>query len=155
MNYKKLFFGMMLVAIVATMCVGFTSCSEDEKPEVEDMGYDIMYQWYNVFTEDNDYDSRYGIEFTRNKTYSYITPNESATGDFKIFEIQKSTGVVSCTWRGNEFERELDYKLYKMDVIGSSNFDQMWVYLLSHQVGGIIVHFYSNNELIQKPQFGR
>ena len=149
---------MMVFALLATMCVGFTACSkDDDKPEEEDKGYVLMGTlWCNMKGEDDHFDTYYNIEFNREGTYSYRSSNESAAGNFKIFESQKSTGVLSYRWWGNEneVEWEYDFTLYKMNVIGSSNFDQLWVYYIDRE--RIIVHLYSNDELVQKePMYWR
>ena len=75
---------------------------------------------------------------------------------YQIFEIQKFTGVLSFTGIGPSLDKEIEYEyddvtLYKMEVVGSSIFDQLWVYHIDEVL--IIVHFYSNNELVQKPAF--
>ena len=138
----------MVVATAATLCIGLTACSKDDKEEDIDKMYLLMYKWVIIWDDSGNYDLRYGLEFRKDGTYSYDTPNESAAGNYQIYEIQKSTRVISYSWMGNEIEEENDCTLYKMNMSGSSNFDQLWVYLINY---GLVVHFYSNNELVQKP----
>ena len=145
-----------MVALAATISVVFTTCSnDDEKPTEIDNSYfikDIF--WYSYINEEGHYDSRYGIKFNSDGTYSYTTPTESFAGNYKISETLKSTGVLSSIWNDNEFEEEYDYSLFKMNVTGSSDFDQLWVYHVSTTtVSRLIVHFYTNNVLVRKPFF--
>ena len=159
MNYKKTFFNLMAVAMATTLCIGITSCNKDDKPEDIDKRHLLMlYKWVNITNDSGNFDSRYGIEFKKDGTYTYGTLNESVAGNYQIFKIQKFTGVLSFTgiaaFLGVENESEFDGTLYKMNVIGSSNFDQLWVY---HSNSGsyIIVHFYLNEELVYKPAFAK
>ena len=156
MNNRKLFYSMMVVALATAMSVGFTSCSKDDKPEYEDKGYVLMDKiWYSYRNAEGGID--YGIEFNRDETYSYNTIDENFAGNFRIFEIQKSKGVISYIWdyNGREYETEDDFTLYKMLVSGSSSFDQLWVYYFRNENYGIVCHFYSNNELVRKPGFNK
>ena len=140
---------MMAVAIVATMCVGFTSCSKDKvQPEV-DYSNSIKGEWYNIITENGHYDYRYCLEFKNNGTYSYVNPGISIEGNYKIFEQKDTTGVISTIWMGNVFEVEFDGHLFKMNVSGFSDFDQWWVYFSSKGGMSIIIESYSNNKYIQ------
>ena len=145
-----------MVAIAATISVVFTTCnSDDEKSTKFDNSYFLIgIFWCNYWTDDGSQDSRYGIKFNNDGTYSYDTPTESVAGNYKISESLSSMGVVSHSWRTqSNIEREIDYTLFKMNVSGSSDFDQLWVYL--ENGGFIIVHFYSNNVLVRKPAFGK
>ena len=147
-----------MVALAATISVVFTTCSnDDEKPTEIDNSYFIKgITWLNYMTDDGSQDSRYGIKFNDDGTYSYTTPTESVAGNYKIFESLKSTGVISASWNGNEFEGEYDYSLFKMNVTGNSDFDQLWVYYVSGPIESrLIVHFYSNNILVRKPAFNK
>ena len=84
MNYKKTFFNLMAVAMAATLCIGFTSCSQDDdKPEDIDKRHLLMYKWVNIFTDNGHFDSRYGIEFKKDGTYTYDTLNESIAGNYQ------------------------------------------------------------------------
>jgi hypothetical protein len=154
MNNRKLFFSMMVVALATTMSVVFTSCSKDEKQEYEDKGYVLMDRIWNGFiTPEGGID--YSIKFNRDETYSYNTIDENFAGNFRVFEIQKSNGVISFIWdyTGREYAREDDFTLYKMLVSGSSSFDQLWVYYFRNANNGIVCHFYSNNGLVRKIGF--
>ena len=152
---KKIFLSIMMVALAATISVVFTTCSKDEeKPEEINDTIIKGILWYSHIINGGQ-DSRYGFKFNPDGTYSYDTPSESVTGNYKTFESQKSTGVLKYLWQDNEFEEEWEYTLFKMNVTGSSDFDQLWVYKNSASGGSIIVHFYYNNELVQKPAFGR
>ena len=152
-----------MVAMAATICVVITTCSNDEersKPdEINNDGITNRF-WWNCWTDDFSIDLRYGIRFNSDGTYSYITPTESFAGNYMIFESLKSAGVVNYSWQTHsDLEMEIDYTLFKMNVTGSSDFDQLWVYLeeTGHVInkGAIFVHFYSNNVLVRKPTFGR
>ena len=153
MSYKKSFFSIMVVAIAAILYVGLTACSKDKDDVVADASYLIRYKWVNVLNHDTGhYDLHYGLEFKYYGTYSYITPSESVAGNYRIIEFQKSTGVINYTGLdGNEHEREYDGALFKILASGSNNFDQMWVYHIKND--WIIVHFYSNNIIVEMPTF--
>jgi len=157
MNYKKIFTGIMTVALIATICVGFASCSKDkDAPPVIDTGGAIKNKrWSNIINDNGHFDMRYGLEFKFDDTYSYITPDRNIAGNYRVFESQKSNEVISYTGvDGNEYEHEFDYILYKILVSGSSDFDQIWVYYDQKKYNWIVVHFYFNNELlVYKPTF--
>jgi len=142
---------MMMVAMAATISVVFTTCSKDEnKPEEinSDIIKDKLFFDNLEATTSSDF-----IVFNRDGTYYYDIRTEYFTGDYKIFESQKSMGILSYIWMGNELEAEYEYTLFKMNVIGNNNFEQLWVYHLGD--GGIIVYFYSKNEVMQKLMFRR
>ena len=138
---------MMMVAIAATMCVGFTACSEDKEPEFVDTGISLQGKW--ELTEHGSTNVLSSLEFRKDGTYVYIGTDKSFEGNYQIFEIQKLTGVnLSYIYNGHELEVEFNGTLYKMNVSGSSDFYQWWVYYLPTGQC-IFVDSYSNNEFIQ------
>ena len=145
---KKLFFSIMAVALAATMCVGVMSCGKDKEPEELDYSYSIKRKWLNIIT-DGGYDLRYGLEFKQDGTYSYVNPDISVEGNYRIFEQKDTTGVISTIWMGNVFEVEFVGRLFKMDVSGFSDFEQWWVYYSSKGGMSILIEAYSNNKYIQ------
>ena len=149
---KKLFYSIMAVVLVATMCIGFTSCSKDEKPEEVDLSPLIMKKWrYYRMTPCN------YIEFKSNGTYIYETPNGIIEGNYRITETQNTkTGYY------NTFDMtylESDATLFKMLVSGSRDFDQLWVYYYRNELSyiqnsfQINVDIYANNELKEQQTY--
>lgn len=137
----------MAVVFVATMCVGFTSCSKDKEPEFVDTGILLQRKWGI-----NEYGSTTiisSLEFRNDGTYVYIGIDKSFEGNYKILESEKLTGVKMIDYfNGLELEVEFSGTLYKMNVSGSSDFYQWWVYY--SPTGYIFVDSYSNNEFIQR-----
>ena len=157
MKHKKTFFSIMLVAMVATMCVGVTSCSKDnDKPE-PDYGSTIIGRWsYLTHFSSTGFEIRSIIEF-RNSGYSFDNLIfGSGAGDYTILENQKSKGVISYSANGFDYEVEYDGVLCKLLVSGSNDFDQMWVYSYQNDWGRkhIIVEFYAHNERLETRDFG-
>jgi len=136
MNYKKLFFGLTAVALIATMFVGFTACGEDkDEPDVINNNV-LIFKWQSI---KHTMDANYYLEFRQGNTYVYIDSDRMFTGDYKIFESQR---VKYSDGFGNEH----DAILFKMLVMGSGDFDQWWVYYYGE---GIVVDLYTNNEFAQ------
>jgi hypothetical protein len=139
--------------MIAAMSVGLTSCSkDDEKDKVLDSSVIMNTLWINMYTDDGHYDRRYGFEFKKDGTYTYNTPGVSINGNYRIVASEKSKGVISYVYNNNEWEVEYDGFLYKMQVSGSYDFEQLWVYYLDYD--RIVVHLYSNHD-VQKFRYIR
>jgi hypothetical protein len=138
MNSKKVIFRMMVVALVAAISVGFTSCSDDDDDE-NNKGFVssnfIMRKWYRP-----NYGNpiEYEIEFKTDGTYIFEHPILGRTeGNYRIIETSKSEILG------------YDATLFKMLVSGNSGFDQFWVYYIVVSIDGqIVLEIYSNNELV-------
>jgi len=139
MNYKKLFTGIMVVALITTMYVGFTSCSENRDVIVPvDKSGLIQHNWFNPL-------QGHRIEFRANLTYSYEHSNfGSGTGNYKILETIEDQEL----WFSDD--DIFNTTLFKILASGGNMvFDEIWVY---HTVWGntpnIAVEFYANKELL-------
>jgi len=153
------FFSTIVALLIAAMSVGFTSCNKDNKePEMLSLPGSVMGDWYeNYLTLEESGGYRYVYEyrfgFKTDGTYSYVTPNESINGLYRLIEIINETTVdfTFINGEGVEVIATYDASLYKMLVSESSDFDQVWVYHHSEQnYSRLIVDLYSNNELVQK-----
>jgi hypothetical protein len=149
-NKMKIFYKIMTVILASTMSVGFISCSENTEDFVDKTWALIDKHWTNL-SNDGHMDPINGLEFKNDATYFYVTPDKNINGNYRIFEVQKSKGVVISNGRdGSEFEENYD-GIYKMVVSGSNDFDQIWVYYVNNY--RIITHFYHSGELIEKTFF--
>ena len=108
MNYKKIFFSTMMVALAVTMCVVFTACSEDDDVEREvDYSGLILGLW-----ERRPHNSQGVIEFKTNNTYFYESLTENYEGNYRITEsertmymqIAESYAIVDSTIRYYEYK---------------------------------------------------
>jgi len=93
MNYKKTIFRLMVVVLATAMFAGFTSCSKDDNNKPNEHLTTISGKWGNTLIDGGvgfNFDSRYGIEFKYDGTYSYIDPNRSITGNYKVVEKKES-----------------------------------------------------------------
>ena len=142
----------MTVALITIICVGFASSSKDDNNKPNEHLTTVSGKWGNTLIDGGvgfNFDSRYGIEFKYDGTYSYIDPNRSITGNYKVVEKKESKGVLSYTgFDGNEYEIEYDGTLHKILVSGSLNFDQIWIYVFKN-INNIVIHLYANNEFVE------
>ena len=131
---------MIVVAMAATLCVGFMSCSKDEEKPVEvDKSHLIQEKWYNTL-------QGYRIEFRKDLTYSYENSIVGkGEGNYKILEIIEDTEL-----RFNGSEEVYNTTLFKLLASGSNAvaFDQIWVYHSRVSNPHIVVEFYAGNELL-------
>ena len=155
---KKIFYSIMAVVYTATMSIGFTSCSKDEKPAEVDWSFAIMKKWrYYLMTPCN------YIEFKSNGTYIYETPNGIIEGNYRITETQNTkTGYYELFYEADTLAmayKESDATLFKMLVSGSRDFDQLWVYYYRNELSyiqnsfQINVDIYANNELKEQQTY--
>ena len=89
MNSKKVIFSMMVFALVATISVGFSSCSDDDENNKGFVSSNfIMRKWYRP-----NYGNpiEYEIEFKTDGTYIFEHPILGRTeGNYRIIETSKS-----------------------------------------------------------------
>jgi len=138
MNYKKFFFSKMMVALAATMSVGFTSCKEDLPQIKPDYSERLIGTWkFNPPW----LPIGYTIEFTGEGTYSYENPEQgSGTGNYKIIRTIENQEVRTGDRQGEPDKAAL----LIIEVTPNDTFDQIWVYYI-HQGKLIAVDYYSNN----------
>ena len=140
MNYKKLFFNVIIVALVVTMCVGFTSCEDDDiEPLKPDYSSLIIGTW-----KFSGLPVGYTIDFNDDGTYSYDNPEQDiGAGIYQIVKILYDQEVKLGSRDGDPDKCVLLFvEVYPNDII-----DRLCVYyLLSTNV--IAVDFYSKNQLL-------
>ena len=142
MNRKKTLLNTFMVALAAAISFGFISCdNKDKKEPIVDDGRlssrELIGQWHNKF-------DGYYIEFRKDSTYLFDSPDIRAEGNYTITESQKSERFA------------FDATLFKMNVSGNSGFNQFWVYCYKTSIGIIQISFdiYFNNELVVENKFG-
>jgi len=138
MKHKKLFFSMMMVAIIVTISVGVSSCNKDEKKEIEvDKSGLIQKKWFNVL-------QGYRIEFRAKSIYSYKHSKfGNGEGNYKIYETIEEQELRFVD--GEVYNATL----FKILVSGSMEFNEIWVYYTVSPDPNIVVVFYDGNELLQ------
>ena len=133
----------MLVAQIATMSVGITSCSEEKKEPV-DRSYLIMGEWKCFI----DQCKNYRIEFYEDSTYSYESPEVgNGSGNYRILATLKNREVRLGDRDGDPIN---DATLFIIEVSSNDVFDQLWVYhfISLANTPCIAVDYYSNNVLL-------
>jgi len=143
MKRKKLFFSLMVVAIAATLSVGFTSCSKDDKKEEDPIKITPDYLMIKWFTPSHNKTFR-NIEFKQGGTYFYEDQYRSIDGLYRITE-SKLTNIEQKFWNVDKVY------LYKIQVSGSNDFDQLLVYyvLPDYIYKVIFVEFYLNDKIVE------
>ena len=144
MNNKKLFTGMIAVVLTTAVIVGFASCNKDDKEEVNPveigMSYLVNVQWVPSFG-----DEIHVLEFKKDGTYSYEDRNGIINGIYVVTE-SKLTNIEQ------RFLNVNSVYLYKMQVSGNTEFDQLYVYYDIHDASyqQIFVEFYLDNEIVER-----
>ena len=96
MNHKKAFLCLVMVAMVATISVVFTTYSKDNDNKGEESFGFLSGKWYHIFKEDSvNIDPDFILEFKSDGTYSYNDPNRSINGYYKLFAHTDTTGIFT------------------------------------------------------------
>ena len=136
---------MLMLALAASMCVGLTSCKEDEKKPPADYFRNLTGRW--SYTPIG-YPVGYTIVFNSDSTYFYETPKlGSGTGKYQIIQTLENKEI-----KYNNGDEEITHKatLIKIGVTPNNDFEQIWVYFFfSGIVYQIVVFYYSNGEFLQ------
>jgi len=147
MNYKKIFFSVLIVALAATICVGFASCNEDiPKPPPADRSHYIISHWGCL----HDMCKGYYIIFNENSTYSYGNPHfGTGVGNYKILATLENQEVRT----GNGTGEPKKCTLFILEVTPNDVFDQIWVYHWVEHSGAytfyeVAVEYYSKGTLL-------
>ena len=144
MNFKKIFFSMMMVSLAATMSVGFSSC--DRKKDPVDHSHLIIDSWRCV----HNLGAGHRIEFKEGSTYSWGNPNlepQNGAGNYRILATFENKEVRLGDRKGDPRKATL----FIIEVSPNDVFDQLWVYhyySASPREPVISVEYYSNNELL-------
>jgi len=170
MNYKKLFFSMMVIAMAVTISVGFASCSKDEKKEEVIQPGGLMGKWiYKPLNSQSIPEIQRSIEFSPGGTYYYYdnpnfeNPTESegnyritASKKTKYMDISETCMVVDsinwifdCTVKIRDTTYR-DASLFTMLVSGNNDFDKLEVYSFLTQIS---VDFYFNNNYLETKRY--
>ena len=150
---------MMVAALAATMCVGFTSCDDKKGGNDDGLLFDssfFMSKWVNYLAHCN-------IEFKENGAFSLNTPSIQTEGRYSIVsnlntKLSYPKYVVQDDGTGMYQEVETDATLFIMEVTQCDYFDQMRVYcfidMVKHEyvqpIRLIRVSLFSNNELVEE-----
>jgi len=93
MMCRKLFFSIIAVALAATMCVGFTSCSEDDNKE-EEVDYSNLIQgkWHTWYLYQNiiEFRTDYAFNYKIYNDVHYENLTESYEGNYRIIENEET-----------------------------------------------------------------
>jgi len=140
MNYKKIFFSVLIVALAATMSVGFTSCNDDIKKEGPKPDYSgrLIGKWKCIPWGL----AGYFIDFKDDGTYSYENPEQgSGAGKYRVIETVLDQEVKFG---------DLDVKtaLLVIEVSPNDVFDRIQVYYYPSQIPQISVKYYSRGQLL-------
>ena len=152
MNYKKIFFSVLMVALAATISVVLTSCSGDNvKVKPPDPSRLIIGKWTCVYNLCDGY----SVEFNENLTYSYKNVElGSGSGTYRILKTLENQKLPY----GNDDEGTL----FIIGVTSNGVFDQLWVLyspFISHGPGSgrprsLRVDYYSNGILLNERTWG-
>lgn len=142
MNYKKIFFSVMMVALAATMSVGLTSCKDDDVKVKIDPSLVIMGKWGCNIDRCKDQ----SFEINTNLTYSYEHPEVgSGSGTYRILKTLKNQELRLGYRETSEPEMAT---LFIIAVTPNGVFDQIWVYHFQNYPSSsqIAVDYYFNNQ---------
>ena len=133
---------MMVVALAATMSVGFTSCKEDDiVPPKPDYSARLTGRWH--FTPIG-FPVGYTIVFNSDGTYSYENPEQgSGAGNYKILKTLENQ-EARLENRDGDPEK---VTLLIIDVTPKDDFDQLYVYYVIRSKQ-IAVDYFKNNRLL-------
>ena len=146
MNYKKIFFSVVMVALAATMSVGLTACKDDEIKI--DKSRIIMGKWECALDCGG-----HRIEFNDNLTYSYGNPElGNGSGTYRILKTLENQEVRL----GNRDGEPYMATLFIIAVSPNGVFDQLWAYYVprvnhsssTYKRALLAVDYYSNNQLL-------
>jgi len=131
----------MATALIAFISVGFTSCSKDEKEPELDISL-ILGKWYSVVA--GQIDTRYYIEFNRDKTFSYSCFLDDFSDIHGVYDLISGEKTTLAEYNYLEYGPEItgktfDATLFKMKATGfkgDSRITQIWVYHYYPSSGG-------------------
>ena len=112
---KYLFYSLMMVAMVATMSLGLSSCSKDDGP-----GGGSLYRNWTT-------DKGGSFNIKKDGTLSILTTNGTVSSKYKINGERKSAYELLQVTYTTEYELDLDPAIQ----IGNYTFVKMYVY---HQI---------------------
>ena len=149
MNYKKIYFSVLMIALAAAMSVGLMSCKDDIKGKPAVPSRFITGNWGCRIELCKDYYS----DFNENLTYSYGIPEVgSGSGTYRILKTLENQKVRT----GNRIEEPKIATLFIITVTPNGVFDQIWTYYvprINHGSGSstwrfLAVDDYSNGILL-------
>ena len=156
---KMKIYSMMTAVLIATLSVGFASCSKDSEEPEQVVSSDVLIRRWNSYQYEQG-----AIEFKKDGTYSYTSANETFNGMYKVNETSQI--VVTDTAKGMfitvdgiwymggiylEVPYSYPYTLFKLLASsGSNEFDQLWVKYSSRYGTYISVELYAGNVFVRR-----